>query len=471
MDECVSTLEAAEFLPPTSALPSIKELQSTSVARLQRAMDYLYLIYLPEVRGSQRRRQDRTEGNRRRAGLDPSPPSTHASASTIQSIRSDPFERAFALRWLTALSKVLSEYYGQPFGDDVQGSSDSRADVDEERQNLIDRAASLLASCSGASATGTISRHFKFSPLDCQTHAPVFVVLTDVPLVNDDFGTVGAQTWGGACVLSEMLIEDPSSFGLAPSTRPHPQRTLRILELGSGTGLVGLTISKLFMQISTSSFASSDPGSGLTLSSVTKVEIVLTDFHPVVLENLRRNFEANIGPLNGQTGESRFEVDVRVRQLDWEAVYRAGKGGSSGVNELEGQDAADMDMEGGFDLIFGADIMYEEHHVVWVRACLEKMLARSNSAACHLVIPLRSTHAKESSTIDRTFPRTNFTASDADNPDEQKTPVKPCQKLAIFLEEKIVCDALPDSSVGRAAFDGAEEVVYEYYKIGWEDLA
>jgi len=460
-------VEASELLPPTSVLPNVKELRSASLASLRRAVDYLYVLYLPEVRGSRRRRRDRTDG------ILPSPdlklesgdqPSTRTEY--IQAIRSDAFERAYSMRWLTSLTKVLSE---------SDAHIDTDIEEDESRRNLIDRAASLLASCSGASATGTISRQFKFSSADSPHHAPVIsIVLTDAPLINADYGTVGAQTWGGACVLSEMLVEDPSSFGLAISDKSPPQSTLRILELGSGTGLVGLTISKLFMHLPASSLASSDPGTDHPMSSITKVEIVLTDFHPVVLENLRRNVEANI---REQESGRRLEVDVRVRRLDWESVYLAGKEDSSAINEIEGQDTTtDIDMGGPFDLIFGADIIYEAQHALWVRACLEKVLAASPFAVFHLVIPLRSTHAKESSTIEQTFPRASSAASNdissshAIKLDTQLTQMKSSRHLAIISKENIICDALPDSGHGRTTYDGADEVVYAHYKIGWEGL-
>lgn len=31
------------------------------------------------------------------------------------------------------------------------------------------------------------------------------VALTDIPLDNHDYGSIGTQTWGGACVLAEMI--------------------------------------------------------------------------------------------------------------------------------------------------------------------------------------------------------------------------------------------------------------------------
>ncbi len=455
------------LLPPTYAMPNVKELRSASLSSLRRAVDYLYVLYLPEVRGSRRRRRDRMDGipfspDLKLESGDQLPTRTEY----IQAIRSDAFERAYSMQWLTSLTKVLSE-------SDAQMDTDIEEDRDESRQNLIDRAASLLASCSGASATGTISRQFKFSSADSPHHAPpISIVLTDAPLINADYGTVGAQTWGGACVLSEMLVEEPGSFGLAISEKLPPQSTLRILELGSGTGLVALTISKLFMHLAASSLASSDPGTDHPMSSITKVEIVLTDFHPVVLENLRRNVEANI---QEQESGRRLEVDVRVRRLDWQSVYLAGKEDSSAVNE--GQDTTtDIDMGGPFDLIFGADIIYEAQHALWVRACLEKMLAPSPFAVFHLVIPLRSTHARESSTIEQTFSRASSAASNdvssghAIKLDTQLTQMKSSRNLAIISEENIICDALPDSGHSRTIYDGADEVVYAHYKIGWEGL-
>ncbi len=65
------------------------------------------------------------------------------------------------------------------------------------------------------------------------------VQLTDVPLENQDFGSVGAQTWGGACVLAEGHRGGSGCFWTARVGRK------RVLELGAGTGLVSITVGKL----------------------------------------------------------------------------------------------------------------------------------------------------------------------------------------------------------------------------------
>lgn len=64
-----------------------------------------------------------------------------------------------------------------------------------------------------------------------------------------------------------------------------------------------------------------------------------------------------------------------------------------------------------FDVIFGADIVDDVNHAVWIKKCLEWLLRRrlSTSVACafatvfHLVIPLRPTHTLEANSVETTF--------------------------------------------------------------------
>ncbi|KAG1811984.1 hypothetical protein EV424DRAFT_1349456 [Suillus variegatus] len=85
---------------------------------------------------------------------------------------------------------------------------------------------------SRVAAAGIITHNFIFGSIDEQRR--VEAQLTDIPLDNDDYGSVGVQTWGAASVLAEMILEDPERFGL-----------LNVLELGAGTGLINLVVMKL----------------------------------------------------------------------------------------------------------------------------------------------------------------------------------------------------------------------------------
>jgi predicted nicotinamide N-methyase len=244
----------------------------------------------------------------------------------------------------------------------------------------------------------------------------VQILLNDAPLENQDYSSVGAQTWGGACVLAELIVEDPASFGMPEHS---DKTTFRVLELGAGTGLVGLTVYKL-----------------LSAREV-QTSLVLTDYYPSVLENLQRNAQANLLP----------NIPIDVARLDWETFP------TMDAISIEGQ------LKGTFDLIVGADIVYEEDHAVWIKACLERLLRRPSTASLgavfHLVIPLRATHTMESSTIEKVFALRH-----------EDFPKFPDMVLGILHHEQIICDAHATACDSRFP-DRADEVVYAHYKIGW----
>ncbi|KAG9100765.1 hypothetical protein FRC06_003763, partial [Ceratobasidium sp. 370] len=64
-----------------------------------------------------------------------------------------------------------------------------------------------------------------------------------------------------------------------------------------------------------------------------------------------------------------------------------------------------------FDIIFGADIIYELSHATLVHDVVRRLLRKPSYAPhlppahFHLIMPLRPTHADEATSVDRTFPR------------------------------------------------------------------
>ncbi|KAF9445878.1 hypothetical protein P691DRAFT_777246 [Macrolepiota fuliginosa MF-IS2] len=391
-------------LPPTSYLRPIKQISAESIDSLNDSIQYLRSIYNPEVRGSRRRKYA---------------PASPNCISTVQAmelqlpdasnaLRINSFERAYAIKWLTALISTL-------------GSDDEISPNLQERENTMHNAASLLAVCSGTSGAGTIVRDFKFSyhpmPNDnSEPLIPITVRLTDISLDNDDYGSVGAQTWGGACVLSGMVIEDPGSFGLNTdqlAAREHG--VFRILELGAGTGLVSISVWKMLQNVA--------------LHGSHRVEIIATDYYPSVLKNLCCNTESNV-PLNMDS-----PATLQVYPLDWSRF------GSNGTRS--------QPFDQPFDLVLGADIVYEPDHAEWIRSCLIHLLRKPSvspindtlEALFHLVIPLRSTHALESSSIETVFAKNTDSSSPS---------------LCVISKDTLTYET-----------ESGEEVEYAYYKIGW----
>lgn len=383
---------------PTAALPPIGRIRGAPLEKTQESLRYLRLVYNPEVRGSRR-------VNRKTHSQSSSLPSGTDRDEELDALRSDAFERSYAIRWLTALIAQVEVM-------ELEGSSDSTS-----FESIVQTAASLLSVCAGTSAAGSVTRSFSFG----HGTGEVTVQLTDAPLENQDFGTVGVQTWGSACVLAEMLVEMPEHFGL--NLGHITGERLRVLELGAGTGLVSLTLSKLLQN---------------QACSQRLAEIIASDFHPSTLSNLNLNIASNF-PSTSATSSS---VVLSAHKLDWSDTVTL--------------DKHPVPFDDSFDLIFGADIIYEAEHALWIRSCLERLLRRPSAtqsrtilpAQFHLVIPLRPTFAFESSTIEHVFP---FLRNLDALPDG-------CPALHISHKEIILCEAQP-GVVG--------EVEYAYYIIQW----
>lgn len=379
-------------LTPTSYLPPIRSITANNIACLNDSINYLRSIYNPEVRGYRRHRPDRISCST------PAIQSTLSPDDALTNLRSDHFERAYAIKWLTALVSML----------------DRSDDIDNQgKENIIHNAAALLAVCAGTSSAGKVIRDFVFDyHSGSDTSIPITIQITDISLDNDNLGSVGAQTWGGSCVLSALITEDPGSFGLNVARfDAQGSDVFRILELGAGTGLVSLTISKVIQQ--------------LNLQINQRIEVVATDYYPRVLENLRNNIEYN-SPPDGPSSN----VSIIAHPLDWSTFVPEGTRGGL--------------FEKPFNLILGADIIYEPEHALWIQTCLLHLLRRPSTIEIplfHLIVTKRSTHSFEASVVEKVF------TTDCD-------PMVPC--LRVEDRQILTYDA-----------DTKEEVEHIYYKIGW----
>ncbi|KAA1472455.1 hypothetical protein DENSPDRAFT_182576 [Dentipellis sp. KUC8613] len=448
------------LLPPTSYLPPIKSLSSQPPSTLLAALTYLHQIYIPEVRGSRRIKPK-------------APPNTTTSASeslasTLALLRTDTYERAHVLRWLTALISHLSSFPSPSDSDSTETETDL----------LLDTAAALLAACAGTAAAGTLTRTFTFGSGPDAVH----VQLTDAPLSNGDFGSVGAQTWGGACVLAELLVDAPARFGLGGCGLGLGERgdgdggggRLRVLELGAGTGLVSLALGKLLQTRSA------------LLSAHAGADIFATDVHPAVLANLQRNIAANFPspspsspspssppltvtpaspptptppspptptPPSPHTSTPPPSITVTAHRLDWSAPPRCAP----------------------FPLILGADIVYEAEHARWIHAAASALLARAPGARFHLVVPLRATHVREVALLEGLFPlREALVASSREAlvPSSREALVSSREELDGTEEARelpVLCTSSKEVIVCDAEGDGAkaQKVEYAYYVIEW----
>eukprot|EP00929_Paragymnodinium_shiwhaense_P055279 TRINITY_DN27704_c0_g1_i3.p1 TRINITY_DN27704_c0_g1~~TRINITY_DN27704_c0_g1_i3.p1 ORF type:complete len:400 (-),score=78.10 TRINITY_DN27704_c0_g1_i3:191-1315(-) len=159
----------------------------------------------------------------------------------------------------------------------------------------------------------------------------------------------GGRVWSSACVFIGMLY----AGALQEYLRGHA------LELGAGTGLVGLALAHF-------------GGSAREASSGKLRKVTLTDGVPATVDNLRYNVAATAGIVDEVSPESPRQVPVEVALLEWEADVLP-----------EFSDPVDS--------IFGTDIMYNEESAQVLAKVLTRLLRPRGTAACAVVgVPERN---------------------------------------------------------------------------------
>lgn len=310
-------------LPPSSSLPSVRELIRATDDQITLALRNLQALYCPlRLPSSLPNRSLRKICIP--AASTPTPVDSGyvsededddaASEEAVAALRADPFERTFAARFLTSLLARAEEM-----------------DLSEEsRSRIIDDAAFILSSFSDSTndeEEQALTRDFAFHTASSN---PIHVRLNDAPLSGTDHTDVGLQSWGASIVLSRMLCADPERFGFASQLLPTMSS---IIELGAGTGLVSLTLAKLLPNIDLD---------GCTITA--------TDYHPTVLENCRTNVVTNF------PGHAQDTEPVQTAILDWSCPH--------------------ADLKSTAKVLIASDVVYAPEHAAWLRDC-----------AAHLLVP------------------------------------------------------------------------------------
>lgn len=220
-------------------------------------------------------------------------------------------------------------------------------------------------------------------------------------------------------MLAQRLALDPDAFfppikHSSGMSSAMDEGYLRVLELGSGTGLVGLTAAAVLLRLHR------------------KAQVELTDFEGAVLNNLEHNLALNAVELN--------DARIFVKRLDW---Y---------------DDLMDGNTEELFDVILAADVIYEPAHVAGVLSTVSHFLRLDAAACLHLVLPLRPTHVDVHCNFDSALGAAESTYARMD---------KNGVRWRLATREKL--DAEGDDGfggVGRAK--GTKVDRYWVYRIGWE---
>ena len=190
---------------------------------------------------------------------------------------------------------------------------------------------------------------------------PVKTLQYDIPLDNDGTITInitepmisaenlGLSTWGSSIALASRLH----------SVKPEALQTgspLQVLELGAGTGLVGLSAAPIW-----------------------QADVLLTDLEPIV-PALHVNIRLNKSVLHSGRGSARCGC------LDWSIPddLRLSASGSA-----PNQPTTIHPDENKMDIILAADVIYWEEHPAMLATTILLWLKRSNNARLLLLYPLR----------------------------------------------------------------------------------
>ncbi|KAK0549674.1 hypothetical protein OC846_001648 [Tilletia horrida] len=354
----MSAGSTSSFLNPTALLPRLKTEPSQPV--LEHCLQQLGIFYAPKI-------------------FQPDEDLPESTQDTVDRIRADQHERSYAVSWLMKL-----------IGTDVLWLQEQGA-TDQDRDRIIDKAGQIIAADAQIDEADAeaITRDFTF-PLDLsggdhdkeQISGKVAVRLRDEPLppskndpdppedaASDQAGpdnsqqddrkqlksyqaaaAVGVQTWAAAAFLSDWLIRDITKLhGSLDVSKCSTVSPLRIIELGAGTGLVGLAVAQHLA----------------TNRKDLNFEVCLTDFHEQVLDNLRYNVEENL-PASDSTTQS-ASIRVHVKALDWEEIHTGGQWTS---------DQWWPSQKGSWSTILAADCVYSPSHATWLASTMAFLLAK-----------------------------------------------------------------------------------------------
>jgi len=224
---------------------------------------------------------------------------------------------------------------------------------------------------------GAISRRFRI-PLRAETQpenfetaeiqslsheqdAAIEVEIHEPALTEDN---LGLKTWASSYILAKKWEQLREHLVLPerPSTGCD-EENLAILELGAGTGLVGLSA-----------------------AAVLGVNVLLTDL-PEIVSNLARNADENADLLSSRGGSSAVAV------VDWtkpeEVIYAETQHNFRHSKERHLESSLSV------PIIVAADPIYSKDHPKLLAQAVKCHLERSSNARLIVEMPIRDTYAPE----------------------------------------------------------------------------
>ncbi|KAK3947320.1 putative methyltransferase-domain-containing protein [Pseudoneurospora amorphoporcata] len=216
-------------------------------------------------------------------------------------------------------------------------------DNDEQREDIWEEASRRLAERCGRTAMGEIIRRWPFRD---ENIGDFDLAIREPPLTGD---SLGLKTWGSSYVLAQLLPQ----FLAGPLAHLFVgDEPLDALELGSGTGLLGIAAACLW-----------------------KANVALTDL-PNIVPNLSHNAQLNRATVEAHGGK------VEAAALTW------------GSDDY-GEDSHPRFGQGNrYKLIIVADPLYDDNHPELLSSAIDAQLSLESDARLLVMVPQRDETTK-----------------------------------------------------------------------------
>ncbi|WPH04813.1 VPS28-domain-containing protein [Acrodontium crateriforme] len=234
---------------------------------------------------------------------------------------------------------------------------------DQEKELIWESASQRLSERSGRTAMGAIQRTFTI-PLNPTLAHEQNSTTGEVPKESDQCSedviditlhepaltadNLGLKTWASSFLLASRLCVLRSSLPKFDNENDN------VLELGAGTGLVGLAA-----------------------AAVLQKTVILTDL-PEIVPNIKRNAEANLRALSERNGK------VETAILDW-----------SEPDQFRLEPTEEPYPAQSFRLILAADTVYSAAHPALFVQAVQAHLSKDRTARVVVEIPIRESFAAE----------------------------------------------------------------------------
>ncbi|KAF3357431.1 hypothetical protein VDGD_00997 [Verticillium dahliae] len=215
-------------------------------------------------------------------------------------------------------------------------------DDEEEKEFIWSEASRRLSERCGRTAMGEITRRWPFRGSEQPNEFEL--IIREPPLTGD---SLGHKTWGSSYVLARHLPQLTSTSLARLFAESQKESRLTVLELGSGTGLLGIAAAALW-----------------------KVDIVMSDL-PEIMANLHHNADANRSVVESLGGS------LKDGALTW---------GSTSKGEV---DQALFGEKNQFKIVLAADPMYDDIHPVLLAGAFSEHLSFDSDSRAVVMVPLR----------------------------------------------------------------------------------